>query len=154
MRLSFLDGHFPGCSIEHYESNGKDWVYIRHPDYVEPIMVEDTDEASSPYLMRFATQHLHLATQEEVLMYAQTFATGQRAAVEFYQEGRPCFGGDDTVAFLLSASYDDWLSRFHVVLTEKHTFRCYGWHPDAMVDGRFVRNEQHKWQVVLERNKQ
>ncbi len=152
MQFSFLDGHFPGCSIEHCESKGNEWVYIRHPDYEEPIKIDYTDEESAPYLMRFSTQHLHLSTQDEVLMYAQSFATGQRAAVEFYQDGRPCFGGDDTVAFISSASYDDWLSRFRVVLTSKHTFRCYGWHPETLICGRFERDEHHQWQVIVERN--
>lgn len=152
MQLSFLDGHFPGCSIEHFEKDGSEWVYIRHPDYEEPIKVDYTDEVDTPYLMRFATQHLHLETQEEVLAHAQAFATGQQAAVEFYHNDRPCFGGDEDVAFIVDASYDDWLRRFHVVLNTKHTFRCYGWHPDAMVSGRFERDAQRKWQVVLERN--
>lgn len=154
MFLSFLNGHFHGCTVEHFENDGNEWAYIRHPDYEEPIKVDYTNEAFAPYLMRFSTQHLHLTTQDEVLAYAQAFATGLRAAVEFYHDERPCFGGDDTVTFIQYASYDDWLSRFGVVLTDKHTFRCYGWHPEAMIHGRFKRDEHHKWQVILERNEQ
>lgn len=152
MHFSFLDGHFPGCSIKHFEKDGSEWVYICHPDYEEPIKVDYTDDMDPPYLLRFSTQHLHLATPEEVLAHAHAFATGQRAAMEFYQDGQPCFGGDEAVAFIFYAGYDDWLRRFRVVLTNKHTFRCYGWHPDAMVSGRFERDEQRQWQVILERN--
>ena len=102
-KLQFLEQYI-SASIT-YREDGMQAV-ISSPASDMTIWVEYIPEDDfTPYVMGWATQHVHVCDEEDVLDEIREVMSGQRCALEFFSGGNRLFGGDIDTAELENLSY-------------------------------------------------
>lgn len=103
--------------------------------------VYDPADEYSPYMLAFSTQHVHLRDAEEAEAWAKGIIQGEICALEFFRDGRDCFGGEITTDELRKLSYESLEgSDFHCfpkpLFAIADSFRIRSWNGENDIDGR------------------
>ncbi len=151
-RLQCLRDALPEFAVDFRVKDGAEWAAIRHPEHDESIRVTYDPNDPEPYLLRFATQHLHLEDEMDMLASARAFAHAEWAAIEFYRDGERRFGGQIETSLLEGLTYDSLRAAFGYgrVDISDMTFRVYAWDERYCFEGSFRRNEDGAVGIVRE----
>lgn len=142
-KLAFLKDAFPGHQVQFAE----DFAYavIRNPFYDENMKVYYyAEDDFTPFCVCFSFQHGHLTDEENVVEWIDEYITGKTFAIEFFQDGRRCFGGDITADEMKDLTYANIEKCFAYVGSTKlfriaDAFKVRGWDPKKNMDAMFVR---------------
>ncbi len=136
MNFDFIVEKFSNYEIERFE----DHICIKKPGFTEPIKVFYETNVEE-YTVCFATQHLHIrADAESVLIdVIAKYANAVIAAIEFYVDGRNCFGGQIETNLLSNITYDSLREYFgYPNYDMSHlTFQVYAWDKEYCFEGSF-----------------
>ena len=138
-RLAFLKSAFPKHQIKFSEDCSN--ATIVNPNYDESITVYDEGHE---YIACFSFQHRHLDDAESVVAWSRDIMTGQLFAIEFFREGRRCFGSEIEAGELEELTYEK-LEQFtgQFGLTKlffvADTCKVRGWDSQQNFDASFVR---------------
>lgn len=147
-RFTFLTKEFSNYKMAiSYED---DLAEIINPFCKENIKVYyESEDDYSPYILRFAFQHVHLCDEEEVINYINNIIRGKIFSIEFFRDGQRCFGGDITVEQLKELSYKT-LERYTgyyggtKLIDCADMFKVRGWNSNTNFDATFVSDEHGK----------
>ncbi len=155
MHLDFLHDYFSNYETLNYETMcgnklETEWLYIKNPDYSEPIKVYYEPNDHEPYMICFATQHLHIADKKELVEAISKFANGSIAAIEFYHNGKNCFGGQIETEHLSNITYDSLREYFRYPKNDLSnlTFRIYAWNKSFCYEGSFIKRTSGQIDIV------
>ena len=150
MHLAFLKEVFPEYAVELYAEGDSEWAYIKNEKYDDVIKVYYDPEDFDVYCLCFATQHAHISDKEELIEYALSFANAEKAAIEFYENGKNRFGGDIETTLLNDLTYDSLRKRFYYPsgAFSKLTFQVRAWDKKYCFDGAFVKKPFGSVQII------
>ena len=137
-KLKFLEEHL--SAFVAYREDGLQAV-ISSPASDMTIWVEYIPEDDfTPYVMGWATQHVHVCDEEDVLDLIQEIMSGQRCALEFFSGGNRLFGGDIDATELEILSYATlkaYAEDFCLgdLLKKADSFQTRGWHAHQNLNG-------------------
>lgn len=156
MKLDFLKEHYSKYSIE-FASNGE-FAAIINPFSDEHIKVEYyVDDEYTPYITRFSFQHCHLTDEESVVEWIDDIINCRRYAIEFFRNGKNCFGGDIEADELIDLTYEK-LERYigYWGITKLYEaadcFKVRGWDKYNNFDGKFNSNSEGETVIEILKN--
>jgi len=126
-KLVFLKDAFPGFKL-HFADNFSNAVIV-NPNYNENITVYDE---GYEYIVCFSFQHCHLEDTEEVVNWIREIITGNKFAIEFFNNDQRGFGGEIDVEELQNLTYEK-LEKFTgyygltKLLNVADSFKIRGW---------------------------
>lgn len=150
MHFSFLKDLFPNFDVDIRVEDGTETVYIKNRQFDYPIIIHYFPEDHYSYLLRFATQHRDTSSKEELIQYALSFANVEKAAIEFYLNGKNRFGGEIDISLLDNITYDSLRNRFGYPqrdLTD-YTFKVRAWDTRYCFDCRFEKDDAGSVEIV------
>lgn len=151
MHLSFLKELFPQYTVELYAENDSEWAEIKNKAFDDLIKVYYAPEDFEIYCLVFATQHVHISEKEQLIEYVTAFANAETAAIEFYENGRKCFGGDIETALLDDLTYNSLRNRFYSSIDIRNmTFQVRAWDKKYCFNGMFIKDSSGTVQIVRE----
>ena len=137
-KLKFLEEHL--SAFVAYREDGMQ-AAISSPASDMTIWVEYIPEDDfTPYVMGWATQHVHVCDEEDVLDLIQEIMSGQRCALEFFSGGNRLFGGDIDTEKLENISYaalEAYAEEFCLdeLLKKADSFQLQGWKAEQNWNG-------------------
>lgn len=150
MHLDFIKRQFPNFNVDIQTESDTETAYIRHEHFEEPIIIYYFPDDHYPYYLKFATQHRDASSEEDLIEYAQSFANAEKAAIEFFENDDPRFGGEIAVSLLDDLTYDGLRNRFgypHRDLTN-FTFTVRAWDTRYCFDGHFEENGSGAIEII------
>ncbi len=147
MNFDFICEKFSNYEIEHFE----DHIYIKKQGFTEPIKVfYETDMEA--YTICFATQHLHVSANAESVLIdvISKYASAVMAAIEFYINGKNCFGGQIETNLLSNITYDSLREYFGYSDSDiSHlTFQVYAWDKEYCFEGSFNKQNSRAVEII------
>ena len=147
-RFDFLVKEFSNYEI--IISGEDDLAEIINPFSKENIKVYyESEDDYSPYIVCFAFQHVHLCDEELVIDHINDIIGGNLFSIEFFCDGKRCFGGDITADRLKELSYKE-LERYTgyyggtKLIECADMFKVRGWNSNTNFDATFVSDEHGK----------
>ncbi len=127
------------------ENDGEKAV-IFNPFGGENIEVYYDEDNFSHFLAIFSFQHRHLDDEGEVIDWSGKITSGKIFAIEFFKNGRNCFGGEISSEELEHLSYQQLERRTGYYGAAKlyevaDSFKVRGWNKEKDFDGVFVLQE-------------
>ena len=150
MHFSFIKDLFPKYDVDIQKENGVETVYIRNVQFEDPIVIHYYPDDYYTYLLRFATQHRDTSSKEELIQYALAFANAEKAAIDFFENGKNRFGGEIEVSLLDQITYDKMRNYFgysYLDLTNL-TFKVRAWDARYCFDGYFENSDSKSINIV------
>ena len=150
MHFSFIKDLFPEYDIDIQKENDVETVYIRNIQFKDPIVIHYFPDNYHTYLLQFATQHYDTSSKEELIQYALTFANAEKAAIEFFENGKNIFGGEIEVSLLDKITYDKLRNHFgytYLDLTNL-TFKVRAWDARYCFDGYFEKSDFNTIKII------
>ena len=150
MHFSFIKNLFPNFDVDIIIEDDIETVYIRNRQFDEPIAIHYFPEDHYSYLLRFATQHRDTSSKEDLIKYALSFANAEKAAIEFFENGKNRFGGEIDVYLLDDITYDSLRNRFGYICCDltNFTFKVRAWDTRYCFDGRFEKTDSGTVEIV------
>ena len=150
MHLSFLRELFPQYTVELYAEKDSERAEIRNKAFRDVITVHYWPEDYYIYHLLFATQHRDTSEKEELIEYVTAFANVEKAAIEFYENGRNRFGGEIETSQLDGLTYDGLRNNFGYSSVDicNLTFQVRGWKKECCFDGAFIKDSSGTVQIV------
>ncbi len=147
MNFDFICEKFFNYEIEHFE----DHICIKKQGFTEPIKVF-YETNMEEYTVCFATQHLHISanTENALIDVISKFASAAIAAIEFYVNGRNCFGGQIETNLLSNITYDSLCEYFGYPNYDiSHlTFQVYAWDKEYCFEGSFKKTNSKAVEII------
>lgn len=147
-RFDFLVKEFSNYEI--IISGEDDLAEIINPFSKENIKVYyESEDDYSPYIVCFAFQHVHLCDEELVIDHINDIIGGNLFSIEFFRDGKRCFGGDITADRIKELSYKE-LERYTgyyggtKLIECADMFKVRGWNSNTNFDATFVSDEHGK----------
>lgn len=150
MHFSFIKELFPQYGVDIQMEKGVETVYIRNRQFEDPIVIHYFSDGYYAYLLQFATQHCDVSSKEELIQYALAFANAEKAAIEFFENGKNRFGGEIEVSLLDQITYDKLRNLFgypHLDLTNL-TFKVRAWDTRYSFDGYFENGGSNSINII------
>ena len=125
-------------------SDNEKFAEIINPFYLENIKVEYLPEEDfTPYTVYFAFQHYHMSSKEDVVEYIKDIINENIFSIEFFKDGRDCFGGDITAQELKDLTYESLEQHTGYYGSTKlkecaDSFKLRGWNSDKNFDAIFI----------------
>lgn len=140
---------FSDYKIEHGNEWGTENISIIKNGFSKPIKVY-YESAIGAYTVTFATQHLHIERDDDLINAVSEFANGSIAAIEFYENGKNKFGGQIETNLLDNLTYDTFLTYFGYLIYDisRMTFRVYAWDKKYCFEGSFVKSAENTYQII------
>lgn len=141
-KFEFLKKAFPNDTVQISEDGLH--AVILNPNYRENVNVYYYKEDDyTPFVACFSFQHCHLTDEEDVIDWINEIITGKKLAIEFFQDGKDCFGGDMDAGELEHISYEELeqhtgyfgLSKLLCIVD---SFKVRGWNIKSNFDAVFV----------------
>ena len=150
MHLDFLYDYFSAYEMKLCNELKVECLYIRNLDYTEPIKIYYELDDYKTYTLWFATQHLHITTKDELIETISNFANGSIAAIEFYDNGKNCFGGQIDTERLSDITYHSLREYFGYPNDDiSHlTFRVYAWNKNFCYEGSFIKRFENEIDII------
>lgn len=142
--MLFLTNYF--SSYEMIYSESKDSVEIVNPFGKDNIIVDYDPADFTPFMVMFSFQHRHIENEEGVVEYVTDLVNENVFAIEFFENGDRCFGGDITAEELKGLSYEalEQTTGYYGSTKLKDcvdSFKVRGWSGNSDFDAIFVINE-------------
>ena len=123
-------------------SEGNTVLEIINPFGNENIKVEYVpDDEWTPYILYFSFQHWHMADEEDIIENINDIIDGKMLSIEFFKDGKRCFGGDIEVQDLKELSYESLENIFSVfrikIIAVADSFKVRGWKANTDFDAVF-----------------
>lgn len=141
-RLEFLKNAFSNYRVQILDDGFH--AIIFNPFYNENINVHCYPEDDyTPFHVCFSFQHCHLTGKEDVVDWIIDIITGDKFAIEFFKNGKNCFGGDikaealDNISYEKIEKYTGYYGStklFRIV----DSFKVRGWNPESNFDAVLV----------------
>ncbi len=150
MHFSFIKELFVEYDVDIQKENGVETAYIRNIQFEDPIVIHYFPDDYYTYLLQFATQHRDTSSKEELIQYALAFANAEKAAIDFFENGKKRFGGEIEVSLLDTITYDELRKYFgypHIDLTNL-TFKVRAWNTCYCFDGYFEKSESNTINII------
>ncbi len=150
MHFSFIKELFSEYDVEIQKENGIEIAYIRNIRFEDPIVIHYFPDDYYTYLLQFATQHRDTSSKDELIQSALAFANAEKAAIEFFENGKNRLGGEIEVSILDKITYDKLRTYFgypYFDLT-KHTFKVRAWDAQYCFDGHFENSGSNSIDIV------
>ncbi len=150
MKLDFLYEHFSNYEIKTCNEFEVECFKICDPDFEEPIKVYCEFGEVNIYTVCFATQHMHITDKNVLIETITNYANGTIAAIEFYKDGKNCFGGQIEVKYLADITYNSLCGYFgYENLDMTHlTFKVYAWDKEYCFEGFFEKTFFDTVQII------
>jgi len=150
MHLSFLKELFPQYTVELYAEKDSERAEIKNKEFSDVIMVNYWPENYYTYYLVFATQHRDTSEKEQLIEYVTAFVNAGKAEIEFYENGRNCFGGEIETSLLDGLTYDGLRNYFGYpsIDISNLTFRVRAWNKEYCFDGAFIKDSSGTIQIV------
>ena len=150
MHLLFLKELFPQYTVELYAENDSERAEIKNRAFNDLIKVYYDPEDFDIYCLVFAIQHVHISEKERLIEYVTVFANAEMAAIEFYENGRNCFGGDIRIALLDNLTYSSLRNYFGYLFIDMSnlTFQVRAWDKKYCFNGMFIKDSSGTVQIV------
>lgn len=138
INLSFLSEYTSSFTVD--ISDDLNSAVIYNPFGGDNIYVEYfSDDEYDPFMVRFSYQHVHLPDESSAKEWIDRVTSGELFAIEFFKDGRDCFGGEIEKEDIDSLSYDileQYLNRCGLSLQNisADSFKIRGWNPKSAVD--------------------
>ena len=106
-----------------------------------------SDDEYDPFMVRFSYQHQHLPDIQSVKAWIDKIISGDLLAIEFFGDGRDCFGGEITKEYLEPLTCDS-LKQFlsdcglNLFSISANSFKIRGWQGTNDIDGTIVKSNQ------------
>jgi len=152
MHFSFLKDLFSEFDVDIRIEDNVETIYIRNRQFDDPIIINYYPKDHYSYLLRFATQHRDISFKEDLIQYALSFANAEKAAVEFFENGKNRFGGEIEVSLLDNITYDSLRNYFgypHLDLTNL-TLKVRAWDKHYCFDAHFEKSDSGAVEIVKE----
>ncbi len=149
MKFDSINKKFSDYEIERGNEQGVEYIAILKNGFREPIKVYYESDMQE-YIVTFATQHLHISEDEDLIDIVSKFADASIAAIEFYENGKNSFGGQIETNLLENLSYDTLRIYFgypHLDISQK-TFRIYAWNKEYCFEGSFVKSASNTFKII------
>ena len=143
MHFLFMKDLFSQYETDLRIENGIETIHIRNTQFDDEIVIHYYPDDYYTYLFQFATQHRDTSSKEDLIKCALSFANGEKAAIEFFEDGNRRFGGEMEVSLLDHLTYDELQNHFgypHLDLTNL-TFRVRAWNARYCFDGYFEKSQ-------------
>ncbi|MBQ8257958.1 MAG: hypothetical protein IJY97_00200, partial [Clostridia bacterium] len=102
-----------------------------------------SDDEYDPFMVRFSYQHQHLPDIQSVKVWIDKIISGDLFAIEFFVDGRDCFGGEITREELDILSYESLMKRWGNAFSQNaDEFRIRGWNDNSSSDFIFVKKSE------------
>lgn len=139
MKFDSICKKFSDYETERGNEQGVEYVSIMKKGFREPIKVYYELDMQE-YIVTFATQHLHIDEDDDLIDVISEFANASIAAIEFYENGKRSFGGQIETNLLENLSYDTLRTHFGYPNLDirQMTFRVYAWDKKYCFEGSFV----------------
>ena len=149
MKFDSICKKFSNYDIERGNEQGAEYISIVKKDFREPIKVYYEPDMQE-YIVTFATQHLHIDEEDELIDAVFRFANAGVAAIEFYENGKNRFGGQIETSLLDHLTYDSLRTRFGYLQLDisQMTFRVYAWDQKYCFEGSFVKSAENTVQII------
>ena len=150
MHFSFIKDLFPEYDVDIQKKNNAEIVYIRNIQFEDPIVIHYFPDDYYTYLLHFATQHRDTSNKEELIQYALAFAKAEKAAIEFFENGKNRFGGEIEVSLLDKITCDELRKYFgypHLDLTNL-TYKVRAWDTRYCFDGFFDNSDSNSINII------
>lgn len=153
MELTFLKNLFPNLliNIEEKEDN-IEYAKIINKEYDDVIEIHYYPDDYYIYYLSFATQHRHTSDRNEFIEIIKSFVSAEKAAIEFYIDGKNSFGGEIEVSALENISYDFLRKHFGYkdIDMSEYTFEARAWNKTYCFNGSFKKDKSGKISLVKE----
>ena len=151
MKLDFLKERYPDLHISFYTDKDSEWAHI-HPEQGEPLSVSYTPDEWTPFSFRFGMTHGHECDAEGLIEQLDGYISGQDASIEFYQDGKPRFGGLIDPAIIWDKDFESLCRGFRCTFSVFRglEFAMTAWDPTNNCRGHFERNAEGKPAIVIE----
>ena len=150
MHFSFINDLFSDFDVDIRTEDDIETVYIKNHQFFDPIIIHYFPNDYYTYILRFATQHRDTSSQEELIRCALSFANGENAAIEFFQNGESRFGGEIEVSMLDNITYDNLRNRFGYQNLDftNLTFKVRAWDERYNFDARFEKSASGAVEII------
>ena len=151
MKLEFLKERYPDLPIDFFADEEGEWAYI-HPVQGKPLYVGYIPDDWTPFSFRFGMTHGHECDEEGVLEQLDDYISGRDASVEFFQDGKPRFGGIIDPSVIWDRDFEAlcrWFKYTYSVFRGLE-FILEAWDPAKCCRGRFERNAEGKPTIVID----
>lgn len=149
MKFDSICNKFSEYELEQGNEQGADYISITKKDFSEPIKVYYESETEE-YIVTFATQHLHIDKEDELIDVVSEFADASFAAIEFYEDGKNRFGGQIETGLLDNLDYDTLRTYFGYPDRDisRMTFSVYAWDKKFCFEGSFVKSASGTVEII------
>ena len=141
MHFDFLRELFSEYSVDICVNEDTEIVTIRNDGFDFPIVVYYFPDDYHKYLLRFATQHRDTSSKDDLISYISSFEKAEKAAIEFYKDGKDCFGGEIETAVLNGLTYDSLKHRFFYHDLADYMFSVRAWDKSFCFDAHFAKDD-------------
>lgn len=150
MHFSFIKELFPELDTNILIENNIETVYIKNRQFSDVIILYYFPNDYYTYLFKFATQHFDTSSQDELIACIRSFVNGEKASIEFYENGKNQFGGEIEVSLLDELTYDKLRNYFGYAHTDLSnlTFKVRSWNNYYCFDGYFQKNNSGTVDIV------
>lgn len=141
-RFEFLKKAFPNDTMQILEDGLH--AVILNPSYRENVNVYYNEgDDYTPFAASSSFQHCHLTDEEDVVDWINEIVTGKKLAIEFFKDGKDCFGGDMDAEELEHISYEELEQHtgyfgLSKLLRIVDSFKARGWNIESNFDAVFV----------------
>lgn len=149
MKFDYICKKFSDYEIERGNEQGVEYISIIKNGFREPIKVYYESDMQE-YIVTFATQHLHIDEDDDLINVVSEFANATIAAIEFYENGKNIFGGQIETNLLENLSYDTLRTYFgylHLDISQM-IFRVYAWNKEYCFEGSFVKSASNTVKII------
>lgn len=150
MHFSFIKELFPEYDVDIQKENDVETVYIKNDQFEDQIVIHYFPDNYFTYLLQFATQHFDTSSKEELTQCALAFTNSEKAAIEFFENGKNRFGGEIEVALLDKITYDKLRNHFGYRCLDltNLTFKVRAWDTRYCFDGFFAKRESGAIEII------
>ncbi len=151
MELTFLKNLFPNHSIEiEVKEDNTEYAKIIHEEFDDIIKIFYYPGDYYEYYFSFATQHRHTSDKNELIEIIKSFINAEKAAIEFYLNGKNRFGGEIEVSLLDDITYE-YLRQdygYQNIDMSEYTFEVRAWNKKYCFNGSFEMTDSGKIAII------
>lgn len=150
MHFSFIKELFPKFDVNILTENGIETVYIKNKQFADTIIIHYFPDDYYIYLLKFATSHRDISSQNELIECVQSFVSGKKATIEFFENEKNKFGGEIDASFLDDLTYNKLRNYFGYpnIDISNLTFKVRAWNNQYCFDGCFHKNDYGTIDIV------
>lgn len=148
MHFDFLKELFSEYVVDIRSEEDGETVYIRNSMFDFPIVVDYYPDDYYKYLLRFATQHMDTSSKDDLITCIRFYANVEKAAIEFYKDGKNRFGGEIETAVLDDLTYNSLRLKFGYHDLKDYTFSVRAWDKKYCFDAHFEKDDSGNVTIV------